>query len=174
MEVCKSTIALYGLYVNVIKSECVTSMLINPIVPTRTRHFSRVYRPTRHTILQSFSWSRNYETGMFITIRAHIFGWYGQNLSSAKNSYFRFLLWNIVEILSRAWLMWRAHKYNVLYSTPCTNINLMQHLGNIDSSHDISAVGQNVAQVNGNVNSLVFIICALRHFLTHFFYEMWT
>jgi hypothetical protein len=32
-------IALYGLYLNVIKCECVTKVLINPIIRNRTRHF---------------------------------------------------------------------------------------------------------------------------------------
>jgi hypothetical protein len=38
-NVCKSAIALYCLYLSVIKRECVTEVLINPIIPTRTRHF---------------------------------------------------------------------------------------------------------------------------------------
>jgi hypothetical protein len=31
-KVCKSATALYGLYLSVIKSECVTKLLINPII----------------------------------------------------------------------------------------------------------------------------------------------
>jgi hypothetical protein len=50
-KVCKSAIALYCLYLNVIKSECVTEELINPIIRTRTRHF--VTRTTLHVAEQS-------------------------------------------------------------------------------------------------------------------------
>jgi hypothetical protein len=39
------------LYVSVIKSECVTQLLINPIIRTRTRHISGMYHPTRHNII---------------------------------------------------------------------------------------------------------------------------
>jgi hypothetical protein len=49
-EVCKSAIALYGLYVSVIKSECVTQVLINPNIRTRTRHFRHAFHPTRDNI----------------------------------------------------------------------------------------------------------------------------
>jgi hypothetical protein len=45
-NVCKSTIALYCPYLSVIKRECVTYVLINPIIRTRTRHFCHVYHPT--------------------------------------------------------------------------------------------------------------------------------
>jgi hypothetical protein len=55
-EVCKSAIALYCLYLSVIKSVCVcvcvcvcmcvTEVLTNPIIRTRTRHF--VTRTTLH------------------------------------------------------------------------------------------------------------------------------
>jgi hypothetical protein len=38
-SVCKSAIALYCLHLSVIKRECVTEVLINPTVRTRTRHF---------------------------------------------------------------------------------------------------------------------------------------
>jgi hypothetical protein len=38
-KACKSAIALYCLYLSVIKRECVTEMLINPISQTRIRHF---------------------------------------------------------------------------------------------------------------------------------------
>jgi hypothetical protein len=41
---CKSVIALY---LNVIKRQIVTKVLINPIIRTRTRHFRRAYHPTR-------------------------------------------------------------------------------------------------------------------------------
>jgi hypothetical protein len=37
-KVCKSAIALYCLNVNVNKRECVTKVLINSIIRTRTRH----------------------------------------------------------------------------------------------------------------------------------------
>jgi hypothetical protein len=37
-KACKSAIALYCLYLSVIKRESVTKVLINPIIPTRTRH----------------------------------------------------------------------------------------------------------------------------------------
>jgi hypothetical protein len=47
---CKSEIALYGLYLNVIKSECVIQLLINPIIRTRTRLINGVYHHTRHNI----------------------------------------------------------------------------------------------------------------------------
>jgi hypothetical protein len=50
-KVCKLAIVLYGLCVSVIKSECVTQLLINPIVRTRTRLISGVYHTTRHNIL---------------------------------------------------------------------------------------------------------------------------
>jgi hypothetical protein len=39
------------LYVSVIKSECVTKLLINPAIRNRTRLISSVYHPTRHNIL---------------------------------------------------------------------------------------------------------------------------
>jgi hypothetical protein len=45
--VCKSAIVLY---LSVIKRECVTKVLLNPIIQTRTRHFRRVYHPTRDSI----------------------------------------------------------------------------------------------------------------------------
>jgi hypothetical protein len=45
-KVYKSAIALYCLYLSVIKRECVTKVLINPIIRTRTRHF--VMRTTLH------------------------------------------------------------------------------------------------------------------------------
>jgi hypothetical protein len=48
---CKSAIALYCLYVHVIRCECVTQVLINLIIRTRTCHFSGMYDPTRHNIL---------------------------------------------------------------------------------------------------------------------------
>jgi hypothetical protein len=49
-KMCKSTIPLYSLYLRVIKRECVTNVLINPIIRTRTRHFCRVY-PLRFFVL---------------------------------------------------------------------------------------------------------------------------
>jgi hypothetical protein len=47
---CKSEITLYGLYVNVIKCECVTYLLINPIIQTRTHLISGMYHPTHHNM----------------------------------------------------------------------------------------------------------------------------
>jgi hypothetical protein len=38
-KACKSAIALCCLYLSVIKTVCVTKLLINPIIRTRTRHF---------------------------------------------------------------------------------------------------------------------------------------
>jgi hypothetical protein len=49
-KVCKWAITLYCLYVCVIKCECVTQLLINPIIWTRTCHFSGMYHHTRHNI----------------------------------------------------------------------------------------------------------------------------
>jgi hypothetical protein len=46
-KVCKSAIVLYCLYLSVIKRECVTNVLLNPIIRTRTRHLRRAYHPTR-------------------------------------------------------------------------------------------------------------------------------
>jgi hypothetical protein len=46
-KVRKSAIALCCLYLNVIKRECVTKVLINPIIRTRTRLIGRVYHPKR-------------------------------------------------------------------------------------------------------------------------------
>jgi hypothetical protein len=54
-KVCKSAIALYGLYLNVIVSECITKMLINPIIQTRTHHFHRVYHPARHIYIPDYT-----------------------------------------------------------------------------------------------------------------------
>jgi hypothetical protein len=50
-NVWKSAIALYCLYLNVIKRECVTKVLINPSIRTRTRHFRRAYHPTRGNMI---------------------------------------------------------------------------------------------------------------------------
>jgi hypothetical protein len=44
----KTVIVLYGLYLNVIESECVTQLLINPIIRTRTLVISFVYQDTHH------------------------------------------------------------------------------------------------------------------------------
>jgi hypothetical protein len=49
-KVCKSARALYYLCVSVIMSECVTQLLINPIMRTRTRLISDTYHYTRHNI----------------------------------------------------------------------------------------------------------------------------
>jgi hypothetical protein len=46
-KVYKSAMALYGLYVNVIKGVCVTKVLVNPIIRTRTRLIGLVYHHTR-------------------------------------------------------------------------------------------------------------------------------
>jgi hypothetical protein len=49
-NVCKSARALCDLYVSVIKSACVSQLLINAIIRTRTRLISGVYHPTGHNI----------------------------------------------------------------------------------------------------------------------------
>jgi hypothetical protein len=49
-KLCKPEIALYCLYLSEIKRECVTQLLINPIIRTRTRLISGVYHPTCHNI----------------------------------------------------------------------------------------------------------------------------
>jgi hypothetical protein len=46
-KVCKSATVLYCLYLSVIKRECVTEVLINPIIRTRTRHSRHAYYPAR-------------------------------------------------------------------------------------------------------------------------------
>jgi hypothetical protein len=48
--VCISAIALYCLCVSVTKSECVTQLLINPIIRNRTRLISGVCHPTLDNI----------------------------------------------------------------------------------------------------------------------------
>jgi hypothetical protein len=52
-KVCKSAIVLYCLYLNVIKREreSVTQVSINPIIRTRIRLISRMYHPTRDSII---------------------------------------------------------------------------------------------------------------------------
>jgi hypothetical protein len=50
-KLCISATTLYCLCVSVTKSECVTQLLINPIIRTRTRLISGVYDPTRHYTL---------------------------------------------------------------------------------------------------------------------------
>jgi hypothetical protein len=50
-KVCKSAIALYCLYLSVIKRECVTKVLINPIIRTRTRQSRRAYHPARDILV---------------------------------------------------------------------------------------------------------------------------
>jgi hypothetical protein len=50
---CKGEIVLCYLYVNVIKSECVTQLIINPIIQTRTCLISGIYHHTCHNM---FSW----------------------------------------------------------------------------------------------------------------------
>jgi hypothetical protein len=52
-KVCKWAIAPYCC-IELTTSECVTQLLINPIIRTRTHLISRVYQPTRHTILSSY------------------------------------------------------------------------------------------------------------------------
>jgi hypothetical protein len=49
-KVCKSAIALCYLYLSIIKRQCVTEVLINPIIRTRTRHSRHAYHPTRDNI----------------------------------------------------------------------------------------------------------------------------
>jgi hypothetical protein len=49
LKVCKSAITPYCLYLTVIKRECVTEVLINPTIRTRTRHF--ITRTTLHMTL---------------------------------------------------------------------------------------------------------------------------
>jgi hypothetical protein len=44
-KVCKSEIARCCLYVHVITCACITQLLINPIIRTRTRLISVVYQP---------------------------------------------------------------------------------------------------------------------------------
>jgi hypothetical protein len=56
-KLCKPEIALYCLYLSVIKRECVTKVLINPIIRTRTRHF--VTRTTLHVTIFFVSCSIN-------------------------------------------------------------------------------------------------------------------
>jgi hypothetical protein len=46
----KLVIALYCLYVSVIRREFVIQLLINPIIRTVTRLISGVYQSTRHNI----------------------------------------------------------------------------------------------------------------------------
>jgi hypothetical protein len=48
-SVCATVITLYYLYLSVIKRVCVTEVLINPIIRTRTCHF--VMRTTLHVTL---------------------------------------------------------------------------------------------------------------------------
>jgi hypothetical protein len=50
-KVCVSAIAMYCLCVSVNKSECVTQLLINPIIRTRNRLISDVYHPIRHNLV---------------------------------------------------------------------------------------------------------------------------
>jgi hypothetical protein len=50
-KVCKLAISLYGLYLSVIKCECVTQLRINPTIRSRIRLISDVYHPTRHNII---------------------------------------------------------------------------------------------------------------------------
>jgi hypothetical protein len=54
--VCKSAIALY---LNVIRRTC-NKLIMNPVIRTRTRHFRRLYRPTRDNISKG---SRNETRG---------------------------------------------------------------------------------------------------------------
>jgi hypothetical protein len=44
---CKSCNSVIALYLNVIKRDCVTKVLTNPIIRTGTRHFRHAYQPTR-------------------------------------------------------------------------------------------------------------------------------
>jgi hypothetical protein len=49
-KVRKSAIALHCLYLSVIKRECVTEVLINPVIRARTRHSRHAYHTTRDNI----------------------------------------------------------------------------------------------------------------------------
>jgi hypothetical protein len=49
-KVYRSAIALYDLYLSVIKSECVTKVLIISIIRTRIRLISGVYQQARYNI----------------------------------------------------------------------------------------------------------------------------
>jgi hypothetical protein len=74
--VCKSMIALYF---SVIKRECVTEVLINPIIRSRTRHFSRAYHATRDILVSEVDgsdhigfFSSGYDhTSKYVTVRCH-------------------------------------------------------------------------------------------------------
>jgi hypothetical protein len=46
-KVCNTAIVLYCMYLSVIQKECVTKVLINPIIQTRTTHF--ITHTTLHT-----------------------------------------------------------------------------------------------------------------------------
>jgi hypothetical protein len=50
-KLCKSEIAVYGLYLNVIKGECATQLLKNPIIQTRICLISGVYHKTHHILV---------------------------------------------------------------------------------------------------------------------------
>jgi hypothetical protein len=54
-KVYKSAIALFCLNLSVIKRECVTEVLKNPIIRTRTHHFRHAYHPTRDILVSEVS-----------------------------------------------------------------------------------------------------------------------
>jgi hypothetical protein len=58
VSVCKLVIALY---LSVIKRECVTKVLLNPIIRTRTHHFPCAYHPTRDTLVREVGSSDHIE-----------------------------------------------------------------------------------------------------------------
>jgi hypothetical protein len=62
---CKSAIALYCQYISVTTSECVTQLLINPIIRTRTRLISGVYHHTCHSIIGGL-WYISAETHYYV------------------------------------------------------------------------------------------------------------
>jgi hypothetical protein len=68
-NVCKSAIALYCMYLKVIKRLYVNKLLIHPISQTRTRHFGtrtilhvklNSFKDSEHIILYSFETNRPY------------------------------------------------------------------------------------------------------------------
>jgi hypothetical protein len=61
-NVCKSARALCDLYISVINSECVTQLLINPIIRTRTRLLSGVYHHTRHILVSGSGYGHMHVT----------------------------------------------------------------------------------------------------------------
>jgi hypothetical protein len=62
----KKGIALYCMYLSVIESACVTQLLINPIIRTRTRLNSDV---TRHNINMTFKSLSNFSSRSVFTLK---------------------------------------------------------------------------------------------------------